>query len=147
VDEDGIEAPLRDLVGGGAGAVAVGVAEQPEEAVHPVAAGVAVAVSVQLAAPAVVDAVRPDRQGVAAVRQRPANELRPGEGEHGHRLAADQRDAQLSVHQAAVLPAQLDRPGVEDRGTVEGDGDAVDHRALGRPVIQDDAFDLLRRSR
>src|SRR5262249_27225060 len=43
-------------------AVAVAVAEQSEEAVHPVAARGAVAVAVQLPPPAVVDVVREDRQ-------------------------------------------------------------------------------------
>src|SRR5689334_21266111 len=47
-------------------AFAGGVAEQPGEAVHPVAARRAVAVAVQLAPPAVVDPVRPDGEGVAA---------------------------------------------------------------------------------
>src|SRR5262249_13340185 len=124
--------------------VAVRVAEQPEEAVHPVAARGAVAVPVQFPSPAVVDVVREDRQGVVAVRQQAADELCPGEGEHGDRLAADQGDADLRVHQGAVLPAQLDRPGVEDRGTPKGDGDAVDLGALGRAVVDYDAFDLPR---
>src|SRR5439155_2407346 len=68
------------------GAVAVAVAEQPEEAVNPVASRQAVAVPVQRPPPLVVDAVCPDRQGVTAVRQGAADELRAGEGEHRHRL-------------------------------------------------------------
>src|SRR5438132_11840326 len=58
------------------GAIAVRVAEQPGEAVHPVAPRRTVAVPVQLSAEAVVDTVRPDRQGVTAVRQRATDELR-----------------------------------------------------------------------
>src|SRR5947209_17089071 len=50
-------------------AVAVAVAEQPEEAVHAVAPRRAVAVSVQLSPPAVVDPVRANRQRVLAIRQ------------------------------------------------------------------------------
>src|SRR5262249_58666180 len=68
-------------------AVAVGVAEQPVEAVRPVAPGRAVPVAIQLPPKAVVHPVRPDRQGVTAVRQGAADELRSGEGEHRHRLA------------------------------------------------------------
>src|SRR5688500_13841811 len=49
-------------------AVAVRVAEQPGEAVCPIAARRSVAVSVQRAAPAVLDEVRVDRQRVTAVR-------------------------------------------------------------------------------
>src|SRR5262249_57027475 len=60
---------------------------------------------------------------------------------------ADQGDAELRVHQRAVLPAQLDRPGVEDRGAAKGDGDAVDHRALGRAFVDYNALDLPGRSR
>src|SRR5262245_46181699 len=86
-------------------AVAVGIAEQPEEAVHLVASRRAVAVPVQLPAPAVVDPVGADRQGVTTVRQRAPDELGPGEGEDGHGLAADHRDGDLRIHQAAVLPA------------------------------------------
>src|SRR5262249_20135569 len=122
------------------------VAEQAEEGVHEVATGYAVSVPVQLPPPAVVDAVRQDGQGVVAVCQRPADELGPGEREHGYGLAADQGDADLRVHQGSVPPAQLDRPWVEDRGAVEGDGDAVHHGALGGAVVDHDAFDFLGRS-
>ncbi len=94
-----------------------------------------------------MDSVRADRQGVTAVGQRPAEELRPGEGEHGHRLAAEQRDADLRIHQAAVLPAQLDGAGVEGRGTAEGNGEAVDHRALGGAVVENNTLHLSGRSR
>src|SRR5262249_32154106 len=82
--------------------VPIAVAELAEEGVHAVTTGSAVAVPVQLSPSAVVDVVREDRQGVAAVRQRPADELCPGEGEHGHRLAADQGDAELRVHPGAA---------------------------------------------
>src|SRR6266545_4135163 len=61
-------------------AVAVRVAEQPGDGLNAVATGHAVAVPVQFSPPAVVYVVREDRQGVAAVRQRPAHELWPGEG-------------------------------------------------------------------
>src|SRR5262249_55260460 len=64
-------------------AVAVAVAAQPDET------GRAVAVAVQLSPPAVVDAVRKDRQGVTAVRQRTSDELGPDEREHHSRLAVD----------------------------------------------------------
>ena len=49
----------------------------------------------------------------------------------------------MKTHQTAVVSAQLDGPGIEDRGTAEGDGDAVDHRALGGAVVEDDAVHLL----
>src|SRR4029077_6852424 len=70
-------------------AVAVTVAEQPVETVHPVAAGRAIAVAVQLPPQSVVDPIRLERQGVAAVRQRPTDDVRSGEREHGDSPAAD----------------------------------------------------------
>src|SRR5260370_30252892 len=79
-------------------AIASRVAEQPEERFQTIATGSAVSVSVQLPTPAVVNAVGPDRQDVAAIRKRASNNLRPCEGEQGHRLAAEQRDADLRIH-------------------------------------------------
>src|SRR5262245_25097479 len=118
--------------------VAVTVAEQPEEAVLPVAAGRAVPIAVELPAPTVVDAIREDRQGVGAGRQGAADELRAGKGEHRHSLNSDRRDVDLEVDQAAILSAQLDGRGVEECHATESDGKAVDHGAMGGAVVDHD---------
>src|SRR5262245_28651267 len=66
--------------------VAVRVAKQPEEGVHLVATGQAVPIAVERPPPAVLNLVRLDRERVTAVRQRTANDIRAGEGEHSYRL-------------------------------------------------------------
>ena len=53
--------------------------------------------------------------------------------------------ATFSSTSAAVLAAQLEGPGVEGHRAVEGDGQAVDHRPLGGPVVDGHARDLRRR--
>jgi hypothetical protein len=58
------------------------------ETVHTVAARGAVAVAVERAAEAVLDQVTADRQRVAPVGQRAADDVGPGEREYGHRAAA-----------------------------------------------------------
>src|SRR5262249_11749043 len=71
-----------------------------------------VAVPVQLSAPAVGDVVRPDHQGVLAVRQRAPHEVRPGEGQHGHGLAVHPRRGDRQAYPAAPLAEQLEGAGV-----------------------------------
>src|SRR4029078_9771157 len=133
----GSEDPAVHLVNG---AVAVGVAEQPEETACPVAAGQAVAVTVQLASPTVVYPCRPDGEDVVAIGEGASDEVRCCEGKYRHGLAADRRDGDLEVNRGACPPAQLDCTGFEEGGAAEFDGDAVNHGALGGPVVDDDAL-------
>ena len=91
-------------------------------------------------------AIRADLQGVTAVGQRPADEFRASEGEHGHGLAADEGNIHLRIDQAPILAMQFDRPGVEEQCAAKRDGYAVDHGALGRSVVEDNALHLPRRS-
>src|SRR5207247_8002193 len=117
--------------------VAVAVAEQPEEAVYAVASRQTITISVQLASHAIMDPVRSDRQAITAVRQRAADDVRSGKGEDRDRPAIHDGCGDIQTDQCAVLPAQLKRAGVDGHDTVEGDSNAVDHRALGGTVVDD----------
>src|SRR5262249_35753066 len=86
-------------------AVAVAVAEQPEEVVHTVSSRQTIAISVQFPSYAIVDLVGPDRQAITAVRQRAADDVRSREAEDGDRPAVHDGHGDLQTDQAGVLPA------------------------------------------
>src|SRR5437660_3974733 len=88
-----------------------------------------------------MDPVAAHRQRVVPVGQRTVVGPRPAEREYGHRSTANKRRDHVYIDNAFVRPSQLKGAGVEGYGAVEGDGEAVDLRALGGAVVDDDALD------
>src|SRR5262249_24823717 len=83
--------------------VAVRVAEQTEEGLRAVAAPIAAPVAVEFPAALVADTVAPNGERVAAVRQRAADDVRPGEGQDGDGAAIDHRGGNVQPDRAAIL--------------------------------------------
>src|SRR5438034_8534078 len=83
------------------------VAEQPEEAVHPVASRQIITISVQFASHAIMDPACSDRQAITAVRQRAADDVRSRKGEDRDRPAIHDGCGDIQTDQCAVLPSQL----------------------------------------
>src|SRR5688500_11079641 len=93
-------------------AVPVRVAEQPGEAVHPVASAVAVTIPVEFPALPVADVVAPNGQRVVAVRQRAAHDTGPREGQDGDGATIRHRGRDTQAELGAVVAPQHERAGV-----------------------------------
>src|SRR5262245_273594 len=122
-------------------AVAVTVAEQPEEGVNAVAALEAVAVGIDLApqAETVADLAAVNGERVTAIGQRGAVEANAREGDDRHRPALDHRGFHNQADRYSILVAQLEGPLFEGHPVAEGDRDARDAGALRVAVVDHDA--------